>query len=684
MASSRTCDGLRELMIDTVVHQTVVGYSPYANNGRRHFHRRQPVKTPANNKRRKRMAKPVAPSSFDGGGEAGAPMPTAPVTASRSHDFSAEQHRNEMPAPSGPGHYTTTNVQEKGVDEADIIKTDGKFIYTVRANELVIAKTWPVDKTSIAARVTFKTLHPQHLYLRGTDVIVQGQTSEQLQGWGPQARTRVIVIDASNRESPTVKKIVDVDGHSVSSRVVRNDLFLVQATQLQISPKLYEVAKEAMGNASRPDQQTLRPWEAQAALARSLRSAVAAKITTSDVDNALPRIRNGVATKQMACSDLHIPPNNIQMQMTTLAKISLAEPKGELVGAMVTGAQVYASPTTMYVTAPHYVTTAKGYDYGTQVHQFALGDDNTRPSYVASGRVDGMLLNQFSMSEWKGDLRIATTDQNMTSNNLFVMRPFGKTLGVIGSVRGMGKGERIYSGRLVGDQGYLVTFRQTDPLYTLDLKDPTNPKVAGELKVNGFSSYIHPIGDGLLLTIGQDADANGRQLGVHMQVFDVKNPAKPTRKFHETLGVGTQSTAQNDHKAFLWDPKTSTFAVPLVHYANNQYFQGLVVYNLDKQKGFTSKGRVDHSELGTEWVDEQCAVQRKAAPKAKLASLAYCNPTYQKQYRAQHPISRSLIIDEYILSLSNLGFEIHALSNLEDAKASVSWTAVQKKTAIAR
>ena len=120
-------------------------------------------------------------------------------------------------------------------------------------------------------------------------------------------------------------------------------------------------------------------------------------------------------------------------------------------------------------------------EYATQVHQFALGDAQKRPAYVASGRVEGTLLNQFSMSEWRGDLRIATTDQNMVGNNLFVMRPFGNQLGVIGALRGMGKGERIYAGRLVGEQGYLVTFRQTDPLYTSTLR-PGNPKVAGELK----------------------------------------------------------------------------------------------------------------------------------------------------------------------------------------------------------
>jgi uncharacterized secreted protein with C-terminal beta-propeller domain len=685
MANSRTCDGLRDLMIDTAVHQTVVGGYSSSNHygGRPHRHRRQPM-APGKKRTTKRRAKAAEPAA-DMYSPMEAPAPAPASAGGASYDFHGEYWSGpEQPAPAGPSHHTTTNNQEKGVEEPDIIKTDGKFIYTLRSNELLIAKTWPVDQTTIAARVTFKTLYPQQLYLQGTDVIVQGQTSEQITGWSTQAHTRIIVVDAGNREKPTIKKIVDVEGSTVQSRMVRGDLYLVQSSYLQLPPKLMEAAAEAMGDTPRPHGQTLRPWDAQANLATSLRAALASQIKQADVDNALPRVRNGSASKQMACDDLYIPPNNIQMQMTTLAKISISENESELVGAMVAGAQVYASPSTLYVTAPHYQTTAKGYDYGTQVHQFSLGDAKVRPSYVASGRVEGMLLNQFSMSEWKGDLRIATTDQNLTSNNLFVMRPSNKSLNVIGSVRGMGKNERIYSGRMVGEQGYIVTFRQTDPLYTLDLKDPTKPKVAGELKVSGFSSYIHPIGDGLLLTIGQDADANGRQLGVHLQVFDVKDPSKPTRKFHEKLGAGSYSTAQNDHKAFMWDRKTNTFAVPLVEQTGKGgYFQGLAVYTLDKQKGFTSKGRVDHTALGADWVDEQCRVQKKAQPKAKLEQLYYCNPANQKQYSAQHPIQRSIVIDQFILSLSSLGIEIHALADM-DVKAALSWTKMQKKSALAR
>ena len=673
MASSRSCDGLRDLMLDTVVNHTIMGYSPYQQ--KKHYYRHPPRRqgrpdAGVNPKRRRSKATSPAPSR-------------APSPDWNDDAFGTGRESSvELAQPADPSHHTKTNIQEKGVDEADIIKTDGKYVYTVRGDELVVAKTWPVDRTAVAARVKFKTLVPQQVYLRGTNVIVQGQSSEELAGWTA-GHTRVIVVDVADREHPSIKRIIDVDGQVVSTRLIRDDLVLVQAQAVPIPQRLYDLAAKTLGTSPQSDPQSLRPWEAQARLAQTLRSAIANHVTPADLDAALPRVRTGNVTKQMACADLHIPPATNQLQITTLAKISITEPRAELVGALAAGGQVYASQTALYVTAPHNVYDRRNATYGTQVHQFALGDAKTRPSYVASGRVEGYLLNQFSMSEHKGDLRIATTDQNQAGNNLFVMRPVGKKLEVIGSLRGLGKNERIYSGRIVGEQGYIVTFRQTDPLYTLDLRDPRNPKVAGELKVNGFSSYIHPIGDGLLLTIGQDADASGRQLGVHVQVFDVSDPAKPTRKFHEKLGAGTYSTAQNDHKSFLWDPITRTFAVPIVQSTGTETFAGLAVFGLDKKSGFTKKGRLDHAALGAGWLDKQCAEQRLAAPKASTASLAYCNPQTRKQFGAQYPISRSLVVDEYILSLSTLGLEIHALANL-DIKASLSWNKLAAKTPIAR
>jgi hypothetical protein len=133
----------------------------------------------------------------------------------------------------------------------------------------------------------------------------------------------------------------------------------------------------------------------------------------------------------------------------------------------------------------------------------------------------------------------------------------------------------------------------------------------------------------------------------------------------------------------MWDPITKTFAVPIAQHTGTESFNGLAVYRLDKTEGFTSKGRLDHGALAKDWIEEQCAVQKKAAPKAQVASLPYCNPQYKKHYGAQHPISRSIVVDKYILSLSSVGLEIHTLEDL-DVKAALSWTKVQKTAALAR
>jgi uncharacterized secreted protein with C-terminal beta-propeller domain len=354
---------------------------------------------------------------------------------------------------------------------------------------------------------------------------------------------------------------------------------------------------------------------------------------------------------------------------------------------MLAGGQVYASTDSIYVTAPYYSWTNQGYaDYGTQIHKFSIATDSGKPAYIASGKVDGTILNQFSMSEWKGDLRVATTDWNWNGaseqhNNLFVMRAKGKKLSVIGSIKGIAKNEQIYAGRMFGDKGYLVTFRQTDPLFTLDLSDPTNPRVAGELKVNGFSSYIHPMGDDLLLTIGQDATDEGRVTGMHLQVFDVSNPAKPTRKFHEK--VATESTyswsaAQHDHHAFTYDPVTGTLAIPVQEYQSNAYYSGLFVYDVDKKDGFELLGKVDHGELADPFIQKQCDDARAA----KNGSDQYvCGKDYMKQMRGQYPIDRSIVVDKYLMTLSPVGLEIHGLAKLDKkAVATLSWVKVADTT----
>ena len=641
MSSTKACTGVKELMVDTLVYQLLAGYGQgyYGGFGR-------------------------------GGIALSESAPTAGVDAKQS---------------AGPSHHTTTNVQEQGVDEADLVKTDGKHVYTVHNNELVIAKTWPVAQTDVVARVTFKTIQPQQLYLRGNEVIVQGYATDAIDGWN-QGRTRVMVVDITNRKAPTIKRIIDVEGWSASSRVVGDELVMVQNTWPQLPARLQELAQKSIANVPRADQQSLRPWEIQARLAATMRKTLLASVTQADVASALPRVRSNGTTRQLACQDLYLPAHTNQMGMTTLAKVSLTTNSTDLVGAMVSGGTVYASTDALYIAAPDYTWNTYGAaSYGTQVHKFSLGSKQSRPAYVATGRVEGQLLNQFSMSEHRGDLRIATTDWSWNGqqggNHLFVMRAAGRDLRTIGALKGLAKGERIYSGRMVGDKGYLVTFRQTDPLFTLDLSEPTNPRVVGELEVNGFSSYIHPIGDDLLLTIGQDADAEGRVTGVHLQVFDVKDPRHPTRKFHEKVATKgySSSTAQYDHHAFMFDAITGTLAFPIMEQTGDHYFNGLAVYHLDRKRGFTRKGRLDHTKLADPVIAKLCADQKKANPSG---AQYYCSEPYRGQARMNYGISRSMVVDKYILSLSPVGLEIHELADL-DVAATLGWTKVERSSAIA-
>jgi len=208
----------------------------------------------------------------------------------------------------------------------------------------------------------------------------------------------------------------------------------------------------------------------------------------------------------------------------------------------------------------------------TEIHRFDASDPS-RTTYRSSGSVPGFVLNQFAMSEDKGVLRVATTEdplwmngaqQQDSESGVSVLREQAGKLVTVGRVGGLGKGERIYAVRFLGDTGYLVTFHQVDPLFTLDLSDPGHPRQVGELKVAGYSAYLHPIGDGLLIGVGQDASDAGIRQGPQVSLFDVSDPAAPKRLAQRVLGDQSAGTeAEWDHHAFLWWAPEKLAVLPL-------------------------------------------------------------------------------------------------------------------------
>ncbi len=332
---------------------------------------------------------------------------------------------------------------------------------------------------------------------------------------------------------------------------------------------------------------------------------------------------------------------------------SLALGKG--VGVFAEGDTVYASKDNLYVTTTPWRPqqwTEEDTEEGltSYVHKFSLASA-AQAEYIASGAVRGRVRSQWSLSEWQGDLRIATTDQQSwdsltTENFVSVLRQTDDELVQVGQIGGLGKGEEIQGVRFIAGVGYVVTFRQTDPLYTIDLHDPLKPVAVGELKIPGYSAYLHPVGEDLLLGVGYDGNAEGNLLGLQLSLFDVSNLQAPQRIHSAALGEAFgQSEAIFDPKAFLYWGKTKLAVLPVQSYSWDEQtntdtsFNGAMGYTVDAEAGILPVGQIEHA-------------------------VSQPNPD---EYSWSPPIRRSLVIGEQVLTLSDLGLKASLVSDLSDA-----------------
>jgi uncharacterized secreted protein with C-terminal beta-propeller domain len=268
---------------------------------------------------------------------------------------------------------------------------------------------------------------------------------------------------------------------------------------------------------------------------------------------------------------------------------------------------VYASTGGLYVATHRWLDPAGRPPEGirTAIHRFDASQRGTT-TYTSSTEVRGFLLSQWSLSEHAGHLRVATTtapawwDGGGDSESFVtVLSLDGGRLTEVGRVGGLGRGEQIYAVRFIGDVGYVVTFRQVDPLYTVDLSTPAAPRVLGELKIRGYSAYLHPVGEDLLLGVGQDATARGRQLGTQLSLFDVSDPANPAR-LHQLALPGASSEVEYDHLAFLYWPATGLTVLPLERWdENGPVFIGAAGFRVDRA-GIADLGRISHP-VKAEW-----------------------------------------------------------------------------------
>jgi hypothetical protein len=592
----------------------------------------------------------------------------------------------------GPTDFTGTNNQEEGVDEIDIVKTNGTHIFSVEDGKLYITKSWPIAETELASALEIGG-YARGLFLQNDTIVVVSQrwnnqedeeTDFVARNW---SSTRLTFVDVSDPESPTVTRETDIEGYLTDGRMIDGKGYFAISSYLPIPQEYWDLlwnGEVELPQIDWEDSEEVRA-EKREQIRDILRPLIADMSADTELTDVLPLSRDqhiGEAEAPIealhACNDLYRPAEVSQYSVLSIVEVNIeGDSELETAGLLSDGWQVYASQDNLYVAQTSWWSWWGwgDLDMSTQIHQFNLTD--TGPRYTGTGQVDGWLNDQFSFSEYDGYLRVATTDMDWwwgtpsdedaaeAANNIFVLENQDGALTVVGEVRGIAPGERIFASRMIGEKGYLVTFRQVDPLFTIDLSDPTDPTVIGELHLPGFSSYLHPLGDDHLLAVGMDGEEDGTINGLAVNVFDVSDFANPRLAHQWTLESDDWSWSEAlwDHHAFTYHRGVLTFpAYTWTDLGNGDwdYFSGAIVLDASAD-GIHELGRIDHRDLVAESEclhDWQCESED-----ANYYSYAW--------------MRRTVYIEDNVFSLSNYGIKVNDLNSPEIEHASVIYNPVQ-------
>ena len=558
----------------------------------------------------------------------------------------AEPSSVALRAPQEGVDFSATNIQEAGVDEPDIVKTDGRRILAVGDGRL-----WYVDVAGEKPELRSSLELPHG---RAREMFISGDRVLLLQEWGGDYKAMAALIDISDPEQMNISETLRVSGEYVSARLVGER---ATAVFTHHSPPLPEFVFPS----SDSDESLSRAEEFNRQV---VRESTLADWVPSYIYERGEMVEKGLF---LDCAFAYVPKTFSGRDMVSVLTVDMTGSLNpENVTTVMTGEQdvrassryIYASSRSLYVTAEQ--RTGGAGNYSTNIHEFDIaGPDRAR--YVASGTVNGFLLNQFAMSEHDGFLRVATTNQRArwwnedSESRVDVLARDGNRLRVVGSVGGLGLGEEIYAVRFMGKIGYVVTFRETDPLYTIDLSDPTAPRTAGELKILGYSSYLHPIGDGLLLGVGQDANEMGWTSGTQVSVFDVSDLDNPRRTAQFTL-EGASSEAEHDHRAFLYWAPQRLAVLPVNHRWYREDGIGALALEV-------SKDRVQPREL----LRNHASIRDSA--------LGGWMSRFGRWSRL--PLLRSLVVGDSLFTMSDGGLACYDLASLRET----SWISFDSELA---
>ena len=449
--------------------------------------------------------------------------------------------------------YSETNVQVKGVDEADVVKTDGEYIFVISDQKVVIVKAYPAEEAAILSKIDVNGSLKQIFINEGRLVVFYENCSSN------KIKTFIDIYDISDREDPVVKNEITVDGRYFSSRM--------------IGDYMYVVVREA------------------------------ASIVEDRVN--LPEIYFGDERKSVSATEIYYSSiADYGYTFTTIMAVNMYEDEQEPPYEIVLSGwttNMYASFENVYL--------AIGYQDETVLHRIQI--ENNEISYVADGKVPGTVLNQFSMDEHDGYFRIATTLHR--KNNVYALN---MDLEIVGRLENIAPRETIHSARFMGDICYLVTFQKIDPFFVIDLSNPYSPQILGELKITGYSDYLHPYDENHVIGVGKEtipetAEFSWHQ-GVKISLFDVTDMCEPKEIAKFIIGDrGSDSPVLRDHKAFLFDREKNLLVLPVSVTKINEsgappYIYGEAVYqgahvftvSLMLEEKIMLRGRITHIENG--------------------------------------------------------------------------------------
>jgi uncharacterized secreted protein with C-terminal beta-propeller domain len=583
--------------------------------------------------------------------------------------------------PPGPEEYSETNNQVPGVDEADFLKTDGQYVYLVSHGKLRILDAWPPEEARVVSTHPVEG-EPTALFYWRDRAVVYSALGAGSGGYDSRPCTygydcdfvgdgrdaKITVFDVGDRASPRVVRELRFNGSYINSRRIEGAVFTVlqvPVAGMPVLPSWPEALPRCPDGWSRCEVR-----RAFASLADRNRAAIRAaridawiaSMTDTRYDAGVPRTTTRLLVD---CAGTYVSDLSDGRDLLVVAAFdALASNPPALATVLARPGAVYATRDGLYVAARQHAGDGGVYDPAadfagdfTTVHRFALDAARPAATYAATGVVEGRVLNQFSLDEYEGNLRIATTSGHLPSpdvhSTIAVLESRGATLEVIGRIDDIAPTEDIRAVRFDGTRGFVVTFKKTDPLFALDLADPAHPRIAGELHIPGYSTYMHRMDDTHLLTIGYDADDMGSFAWfdrIQLQIFDVSDLSSPTLLHREVIGTrGSTSDAATDHLAFNYFPPREALAIPMVICeggGDGTYgsltFSGLLVYRVRTSTGFDLLGRVAHADpAGT--------------------GYAACANWWTD---SNSPVKRSIFMDDYVFSIATDALKVVRLDDM--------------------